>query len=100
MSPAELAVAALLSLPWQQASYVLICMCSIVWLANQFKAIISSLFVVVGYLVACSVCYMSYAMFRWTLVHGTAFDSVRSFGDVIISSMIKHWAHNGTEETR
>lgn len=95
MTPTEIAIASILSLPWHTISYILVSICSVISIATHFQAIVVGLCKFIGYVIACAVCCAAFTMFRWDVANGT----MRSFGDVIISSVIRQWSYNATEES-
>lgn len=100
MSPFAMTLSALLfDIPWQQASYVLICMCSLVWLGKQFQSILSSLLSIVCYAMAACVGYVSFVFMRWTLMQGPIAnaDVVKSFVDTMMQSTFHAWTNHTKE---
>lgn len=84
----------------QQTSYALVCACCVVWLVNQFRYIISMACSLLGYAMAIAVCYLSYVVLQYVVIHGDSLDSAKRFGDLIMTSIVKGWsARNGTEES-
>lgn len=97
MTPAQTITMTLFDLPWQNASYILICICSIVWLAKQLRCMLSLLLSVIGYVFACTLGYGAFVMMRWSVSNGVTIESIKAFSDVVIANILTNWTNTTTQ---
>lgn len=77
-----------LNWPWQHASYILVCLCSVVWLAKQLRGVLHTIMVYAMYSMVAAACYLCMAFMRKSAVFNSGFDHFYTSIENIINGLL------------